>query len=247
MAKVVVMAMGLGEDTRWSSEEVVGNCYSRVGRKMNVAGGHLLLLCRSPEEEDLEGKHPEREERGDVRRMTGEADDDRRASVGMDPGDEKDSIRRRKEEEEGVEVVRRMGGKRQEEGNVGVLRPDTVHAAEVLRPQDTNLEEVAIDAAGDQKAGIVDKEKVEVEADEDKMDGADGLKVAEGRRGVVEVGKRAAAAVVASTETATIAEATAAAAGPVGVVVGLSLRRVVWRRSWGRVTLQSRLRARGWG
>lgn len=90
MAKVVVMAMGLGGDTRWRTEVVVGNCYLR--RKMNVAG-HLVLLCRSPEEEDLEGMDPEREERGDVRRMMGEADEDRKASVGMDPGDEKGSIR----------------------------------------------------------------------------------------------------------------------------------------------------------
>lgn len=144
-----------------------------------------------------------------------------------------------------MEVVRRMGGKRQEEGNVGVLRPDTVHAAEVLRPQDTNLEEVTIDAAGDQKAGTGDKETVDVE---DKMDEVDGLKVAEGRRGVVDVGKPAAAVVVAWSETAAIAEGTAGGdGGPVEVVVGLSLRRVVWRRSWGRVTLQSRLMARGWG
>lgn len=170
MAKVGTMAMGLGEDT---------HCWPGVAVGVVESWRDLLLLCRSPEEEDSEGMDPEREaEEGDVHWEVG-ADEDRMPKVGIDPGEH--SIQHRRE----GEVVPRMGGKRQEEeeGNVGVLRPDTMHAAEVLRRLDMGLVEAKTDAAGARRIGTGDKEQ-----DDDTMDEVDGSKVAGGPRKELGVG-----------------------------------------------------------
>lgn len=232
MAKV---ELEVGEDTYLWPGGVAGYAEVVERRKTGwVAGGgwNHLLLCRSPEEEDWEGMDPEREaEDGDVRREVVGADEDRRLGVAdRDPAG--DSIQER------GEVVRRMGGTRQEEeeeeGNVGVLRPDTMHAAEVLRRLDMGLAVAEADAGGDQRAGTGDKEK-----DEDRMDEVDGLKVVGGPRKGREDGQTGWAAagigVGAGTGSAAMVAA-AAAAGRVGrvEVVGVSSpRREVWRRSWG--------------
>lgn len=80
MAKV---ELDLGEDTYLWVGDVAGAAEAaerwKAGGQNVAEGGWNHLLCRSPEEEDLEGMDPEREaEEGDVRREVVGADEDRR-------------------------------------------------------------------------------------------------------------------------------------------------------------------------